>query len=303
MVALLGAVSGSGSAAVGHWSRAQMGGENLWLRDIWVVRADGSRPVRLTPRGIPDEQPAWSPDGRLIAYASWGAEKDREAYNSGRIWVVEPSGKGRRPITPDKFPLWAYAPTWSPDGSRIAFAAIKASISDWSELWLMNRDGTGLRKLLRDPIQIDDLAWSPDGRTIAYVRQADFDLKIILAPVAGGPRRVLARNASAPAWSPDGTTIAVSRESGIFVMTSAGRKERRVGGGAAPAWSPDGRSIAVGYVPRPGATAADIGVFPASGGRARNLTKTPKAYELDPSWSPDGKRIAFVSNRAALHSP
>jgi TolB protein len=279
-----------------------MGGDE-WLRDIWVMRADGSRPVRLTQRGVPDLDPAWSPDGRLIAYASW------QTHLGPRIWVVRSTGGGRRPITPFAFQQYAFSPTWSPDGKRIAFAAGNYS-NNVGALYVINSDGTGLRRLLREPTRIEDPAWSPDGRTIAYVRRGQSDdLRIILIPVGGGARRVIARDASAPTWSPDGTRIAFSRSNAkkgvhVFVVKADGSGSRHVGRGYAPSWSPDGKWIAASEAySYPPSFAHEIGVLPASGGRVQNLTKTLNAEDYNPTWSPDGRHIAFESTRAALRNP
>ena len=115
----------------------------------------------------------------------------------------------------------------------------------------MNADGTEQRRLARYGT---DPRWSPDGRTIAFVRRATFDgfnYDIYVVDAEGGPARNLARSPAYendPAWSPDGRRIAFVRGHDIWLMNADGSGKRRLTSGAArdrvPSWSPDGRTIA-----------------------------------------------------------
>src|SRR5262245_32919366 len=141
--------------------------------------------------------------------------------------------------------------------SKIAFlstADLGHTVLGASELYLVNPDGTGRRRLLAtltgtktgglSPWQTP--VWSPDGRELLYGRG---DYRQVMKPDGSGQRR-LARNAGSPAWSPDGRTIACSRYNGdipyLWVMNADGSGQRQVtpDGVGGIAWSPDGRRIA-----------------------------------------------------------
>jgi TolB protein len=85
--------------------------EEVFNKDIFVARADGASPVRVTRAEGPDSDPAWSPNGRWIAYsAGAGAHV--------RIWIMRANGRGKHAITQGPLDV---EPTWSPDGRSIAF--------------------------------------------------------------------------------------------------------------------------------------------------------------------------------------
>ncbi|NKB70526.1 MAG: hypothetical protein GKR89_25940 [Candidatus Latescibacteria bacterium] len=142
------------------------------------------------------------------------------------------------------------------------------------------------------------LAWSPDGRRIAFKVHDQIDV----IGVEDGARQTLNTGAGGlpgdPAWSPDGTRIAftrLDRDRDIFVVDVAGGEPVQLTDSpdrdAAPAWSPDGRKIAF-WSGRDGN--AEIYVMNADGSDQTRLTDSPEA-DMNPAWSPDGSRIAYGS--------
>jgi Tol biopolymer transport system component len=175
---------------------------------------------------------AWSPDGRTIAYVS-----ATQGCCSGlaRIYLVRADGSHRTTLpTGTASASW---PSWSPDGTRIAFAAIRLN-SDTGKvdgsIFVMRTDGTHRNLIARHGTAP---AWSPDGTTIAYLGgcgQPSFKTTEpagirFVAPTG----RDLTRSrgdttcatlgiAGAPAWSPDGTKIAVANSTGVYLMNADG---------------------------------------------------------------------------------
>jgi Tol biopolymer transport system component len=152
-----------------------------------------------------------------------------------------------------------------------------------------------------------DPAWSPDGRTIAFVSRRDGRSHIYVMRADGtGLRRVTDSRANdeSPTWSPDGRRIAFARDAELFVVPSRGGPARRIGQGVDgealdPAWSPNGKLIAYDYRP-PGYSIQEIWVIGVGGERARQVTKI-REVSTRPAWSPDGRRLAFQSDAKGRH--
>jgi Tol biopolymer transport system component len=173
------------------------------------------------------------------------------------------------------------------------------------DIFLVNPDGTGLRRLTNNPALDTSPVWSPDGTEIAFVSTRVGGTKGIYVMNADGSG-VLALTSSrpertSPAWSPDGSKIAyVSDEGGnrdIWVMNADGAEKVQLTTHLAvdesPAWSPDGKKIAFASQ-RDGNK--EIYVMNADGSGQTRLT-TAQRDDLNPAWSPDGTKIAFDSQR------
>jgi Tol biopolymer transport system component len=218
--------------------------------DIYSVNVDGSGLTNLT--NDPDGQEtdaAWSPDGTRIAYTRTGCTR---GTNEGGvcIYVMNADGSNQTLITaeenypecPDNAPGYAHRrhseqPSWSPDGTRIAFAGYWntcAASGGGGDIWVMNADGSGKRNLIDDTGSVDrQPTWSPDGSLIAFVSDrvddpSGPDADIFTIPVAGGSIRQLTNGlyTEDPDWGP-----AVSLKPGrcANAVTGTARSERLSG--------------------------------------------------------------------------
>ena len=132
--------------------------------DIFSMQPDGEGLRNVTADLPPDFGPAWSPDGRRIAFATLRLDHS----NLQQIWTADPTGAGAVPLTdlPDGN---AEGPAWSPDGRWIAFFVSYGGPVD-SELFSMRSDGSALKQLTDNRTSESDPDWSPDGERIAFVR-------------------------------------------------------------------------------------------------------------------------------------
>jgi Tol biopolymer transport system component len=231
------------------------------LSELYAIAEDGSgfRKVTRNTQRRAEIDPAWSPDGGKIAFAR--SEACRVPLGSCfAIWTMNADGTDLRRLTSTKVrvrgrlrPLSSTAPTWSPDGSRIAYVRALEP-SGGSNIWVMNVEGTKKRRLAITRLA-DSPAWSPDGERIAFSAGLSQDI-YILDLRDGKVRRLLntPQGEDLPDWSPDGQRIAYERQDDrgydVFVMNADGSNRQNVSlheaTDAAPVWSPDGTEIAFG---------------------------------------------------------
>lgn len=268
--------------------------------------------------GGEDESPPQAAEGgRIVFSVNTGGRSE--------IWVMDETGGARTRLTKGGSSDFI-APAWSPKRDRIALVGeARDKDASESELYVMDADGTNMKRLTVNDHADAFPSWSPDGERLVFARAErrgdDVESSLYIVSADGSAERVIRREPrrrtpvilTAPAWSPDGKRIAFTRitfgdEPGaaVYVMDADGKHGRRlVDEAAEPDWSPDGRRIAVAsYRDRVGRTCfqecsvnSEIYVVDVGGGNLRRLT-TSVANEASPTWSPDGRRIAFVSDRS-----
>jgi Tol biopolymer transport system component len=210
--------------------------------DVSVMNADGTGAHRLVPElqvpfGGYDSDPVWSPDGTRIAFP-----RIRGSTNTGftaTLYVMNSDGSGvtRLIMFRDTFGGIEPHPTWSPDGSRIAFIKLPYRLAGHARIYVINADGTEVRQLVDRGF--DGVAWSPDGSTIAFG-----DRGIYVVNADGTALHRLASFGNDPAWSLDGSRIAFrggdSSAPHIYVMDANGTHVHDLGPGSDPVWIPGG---------------------------------------------------------------
>ncbi|MGH9487034.1 MAG: protein kinase domain-containing protein [Terriglobales bacterium] len=260
-----------------------------------IPRAAQSVPMRfrsLTSMSGVQRDPALSPDGRSLAFAS---NRDG-SYN---IYVGVIGGGNLVQITHGT--ATKADPAWTPDGTAIAYAQV--NFSGLWDIWEVPALGGTPRLLMRDATHP---AWSPDGRELAYVQPSTSTLYI---GVPGQPARLLAHTStgvSDPRFSPDGRRIAfiaggrrgmgpytpldvVNVHSGALRQLTA----PLAGMALSPVWTPGGRSI---YFAASRGGTINIWKIASAGGTPQQIT-SGQGDDAELDLSTDGKRLAFATFR------
>ncbi|NOT62846.1 MAG: S9 family peptidase, partial [Acidobacteria bacterium] len=224
------------------------------------------------------------------------------------LMLASVSAQTKRGITEtDLFKFnWIADPQISPDGARVVFTKVwvnqKADRYD-TALWVVSIKGGDARQLTAGPRDASP-RWSPDGKTLAFIRSAEKEGKpqppqIFLLSLDGGeaqPITDLPRGAGAFEWSPDGKTIAFTSSDDGKLTTESGEKPERVSD-VRVINKATYRSNGPGYLnPKVHSHIWTIAV--ASGSKPKQLTKG-NWDESAVQWSPDGTRLYFASRRVA----
>jgi len=291
----------------------------------YAIDARGGRLKELASGGI--VRARWSPDGRRLAFARFGATGGPDLYvvdatggtprflartayftwspdsrsiayslDLGRetaIYVTSVPGRHRRLLTGRGGQFLS----WSPDGKRIAFTRNNAA------LYVINANGTGRLRLARRFNVIQGyLSWSPSGRQLAFYPCCDKGFAIVNAD-GSHLRTLVGRGVLLPSWSPTGRLIAlegsVADRPGTFVVRPDGTGFTRISVlGDSPftaAWSPDSRELVVDDR----CCTPDLWVVPLAGGLSRQLTEGGRyGYgNYDPQWQPADRPTSKLGGR------
>ena len=219
--------------------------------EITVINADGTGLRQLTD-GL---DPAWSPDGRRVAFARWRKP-------SPGIYLIDEDGKNETQVFG-----WdmAKAPVWSPDGTRLAITHQRGEDSSGVPFWKLGVIRIADHHFAEIQCWEHSFSptWAPDGNVIAY--DSDFGLHLTSEDGSIGGQTyireqyalIVDTDATSPAWSPDGSKIAYIYDerppAEIYLMTPDGENitkltdtpplPDRAASSVAPAWSPDGTKI------------------------------------------------------------
>ena len=270
------------------------------LRHLWIADTISGTTHQLTAGHTNETAPAVAPAGGRIAYASEEVDFD--------LTLISPDGRSRRTMLATA--RNEFDPVWSPAGDQFAFVTDR---SGSIEIWTRSRDGVWERPIVTPADfgssrtdTLASLAFSPDGRTLAYQRGGDGTWDIWLSPVTGGaPVRLTPLPGAdvrpwrdAPAWSPDGEWVAyMNNDAGRPVMVKT-----RIGSAdtvellqgvmfSRPVWSPDGNWIAA---------QTDDGLVrvPVDGGKPQPLAAIPM---LAVAWPDNGRIVALTESETPGH--
>lgn len=279
--------------------------QNSIRRNIFLMNEDGSGQTQITnviafAYGISFF--SWSPDGSRIVYSG-----DTGPLDGPEIYMINADGTGIKRIGSSiifgendiVYGVINTYPSWSPDGSRIAF--VKQGIRT-SNIYIINADGSNETRITENSTDKRNPSWSPDGKKIAYSSKNDRGYDIYTIRTDGSNKirlTYLEAYYQKPYWSPDGSKILFrslkDNLSEIYVMDSDGTNLTKLtdnnGFNWSPVWSPDGSRIVFSSN-----LSGDFEIYTinADGSKFRNVSHNPR-NDGSPSWSPDGSQIVFSS--------
>jgi hypothetical protein len=238
-----------------------------------LLAAGGGRFARAAFPSPADDAsaPAWSPDGKEIAYT-----------RNGQLWIMNADGTDPRELVAN-----GGNPDWSPDGTKLAYSALSGQVV------VANADGSDPHVIMTTSGGLPtNPAWSPDGSELAV----ESSHGIVIVASDGQNKHLVIPYGQTPDWSPDGSRLVYyngATGGGLWIADADGSNRRRlVGCGFDPAWSPDGSEIAFdGCYPN----LAEI--RPDGTGLNRLTTgagNTPDDRFTDPAWGPRPGQLVFT---------
>jgi TolB protein len=251
------------------------------ISNIYMSDYDGANQQRVTITRSLDITPAWSPDAKSIAYTSY-----RTGFQDIIVSYIY-EGRYSNP-TAGTSEKQNFLPAWSPDGNRLAFTSNRDGNS---EIYVINRDGSGLRRLTNHPSIDVTPTWSPTGKQIAFTSDRTGTPQIwIMNDDGSEPHKITNESrCDRPTWS-----ISPNNEIAYASQTGAGYDIRLydvakgtsstltdgIGSNESPAFSPNGRHIAFTSTR---AGKAQIFLIDRDGNNLRQITRT--GMNRYPNWS------------------
>jgi TolB protein len=210
--------------------------------EIYMMDYDGHNQTRLTFNKVTDYMPAWSADGKKIAYTSYQGEK-------AILYILEVyEGKRHEVFSRGT----SFAPNFSPDGKKVVFCSQEEGGN--SEIYVASSDGKNVRRLTFNKSIDTAPCWSPTSRQIAFTSDRGGTPQIYIMDAEGSNVTRVSFGGTyhdAPAWSSQGDNIAyVSRVDQIFDLYVLNLRTKQIikltesnARNESPCWSPDGRHI------------------------------------------------------------
>jgi len=222
--------------------------EQREVKEIYIADYDGENQKRVTVGRTLNITPRWSPDARSIAYTSYRRGEPQifvsHIYEGTLDELTKGAGSGQN-----------WLPAWSPDGTKVCFGSTRGGGP--SQLYVMNKDGSNLRRLTNDRWVNTTPTWSPSGNQIAFVsdRTGNPQIYVIAADGVGQAQRISTAEvyADKPSWSPPPyNEIAYTARTGpgndIKIVDMATRQVRQItfgeGTNESPTWAANGRHFA-----------------------------------------------------------
>jgi len=216
-------------------------------KEVYIADYDGENQRRLTTDRTLNTFPRWSPDARSIAYTSYRRGAGQIFVSNIYVGTLEEVTKG---------PAENWLAAWSPDGTKLCVASPREG-KGHTNLYVMNRDGSGVRKLTDHPSINTSPTWNPAGTQVAFVsdRTGAPQIYVIAADGVGQPQRLTTTEgyADKPTWSPAPyNEIAFAARTGpgfdVKIMDVATRTVKQLtfgeGTNESPVFSSNGRHIA-----------------------------------------------------------